>query len=230
MLRAKSRSTEDRGGLAMIRSIITIVVFLSMLRAASADSTQLFAGLLGIGLRVYESNQQLRAIDRLNRPIIERIRAQAEIQKQTARAQEAVMLLNANDRSQLVATLNAKLRTGNITSAELELVRVLRGMTAMNANHVGVGSLTIGRGAEFGGLYGGGYGAGGGYEDGELPYSSGGSYYGGGYAQARFNAQAAANDAAWAQQTSFNSPAAREAQARFNAQAQANDAAFAPRR
>lgn len=215
-----------------MRSMTWFVVLLSISFApisAMADSSQLLAGLLGIGLRVYESNQQLRAIDRLNRPVMERIRAQAEIQKQTARAQEAVMLLNANDRSQLMASLNTKLQSGKITPAELELVRILRGMTAMNANHVGVGQVTIGRGAEYGGYYGGGYG-GGGYEDGELPYSGGGGYYGGGYAQARFNAQAAANDAAWQQMTRPNSPAAAAAQARFNAQAQANDAAFAPRR
>lgn len=216
---------------SIITSILVLSIFASVPSAANADGSQLIGLLLGIGFRVYESNQQLRAIDRLNKPLLEQIKAQAAIQRLEAEAQTMILGMNQKDRAQFVATVNAKLQAGTATPADLEIIRLMRGMLAVNANQVGVGSVTIGRGAEFGGGYYGGY-AGGYEEGGSYMPQYGGSYSGGGYGtsapgayrQAQTEAQMRYNDAVQRQEDqrlqelSRQRQAATEAQMRYNEQ------------
>ncbi len=182
-----------------MRSIVTFIVLLSMfVSVPTATAANIFDALLGIGMLLHQSNQQLKVIRLLNEPLMEQLKLQGEIQKQQVAAQTYIMALNANDRQQLLTTINQKLVSGqSFKVEELEAIRIVRGMLAVSVSQP-VGSVTVGRGAEFGGFGGVGY-PGGGFED--QPYYGGGGHYDGGYSQARFNAQAAANDAAWAART-----------------------------
>ena len=159
-----------------MRSIVNVIVLLSMFigatQAAAQDVKRVVVGTLAYGaIRAIDGAVEGGVIRQRNKPVMKWLELQAKIQEGQVAAQTYIMALNANDRQQLLTTINQKLASGqSFKVEELEAMRIARSMLAVSVNQP-VGSVTIGRGAEYGG-YGGAYGAGG-YEDGYMQPGAG---------------------------------------------------------